>query len=156
MVTIRTKKKKEKKPSFSFEDSVKADVKLRSLEKRYTERERKKLILNNGDEAIASQLAKIDHMATQAHGEIGDRWPITPRNEKAYARAQALLLHVEQKYGKDSAAFRAVQRRVFRASVHMDNRSIKREHTNVEIVSLPPAMLRPWLYPYGRSERLSE
>jgi len=139
----------------TFEDSLKAKAKLNLLEKRY---EMIKSLVTGKDEKNdlgASVALKAQLIATQGFGEVGDN--ARPSNE-AVEGFQELLEYAmldELEYGKEDEITKTDTVAIFGALANLLNRSVRREHTNVEIVTMPPEMFMPnWLTRAGRESSL--
>ena len=98
---------------------------------------------------------KAQLIATQGLGEVGDR--NRPSNEAVEGFQELLEFcmfdELEHGKGKDNDIAKVNATLLFGAFSNLLNRSIRREHINVEIVIIPPGMFMPG-YAY-RSERVS-
>lgn len=158
MSFFRRKRKKKgatEKQKRSFEDSIKAKAKLNLLEKRYDQIESIVFKDAQGNEITlpALELAKTQLIGSQALGEIGDRYRISKGASKGWKKLLGDYHDSYQENGPDHPMTKAVESLVFEAFVNLMNRSVRREHTDVEIVVLPPEM---FMSDYmRRSERIS-
>jgi len=147
------KKKEDGKKKRGFEDSVKAKAKLNLLEKRYEIIQSLIASVTEGQEYDASKLLKAQIIATQGLGEVGDK--NRPSNEALEGFQELLEFQMldELDHGKDSEITKVDGVALFGALANLYNRSLRREHTDVEIVMLPPEM---FMSDYmRRSERVS-
>ena len=153
---MKFRKKKETKPTTSFEDSMKAKAKLNLLEKRY------ELILEMISEGADSEvlnsflsLAKLQVVATQGLGELGDS--ARPSNEAIEGFQELMEIYKMDliDHGKDSEICKTDETAIMGALVNLWNRSIRKEHTNVEIVTFTPEMfMQGYLQRRGTVETL--
>jgi len=154
VLKLRKKKEKEIKTTTSFEDSIKAKAKLNLLEKRYDYL--LNLISDNNELKGLVDLLKLQVISTQGLGEVGDS--ARPSNE-ADEGIQELLEYYKMdilEYGKESEICRTDETLIIGALVNLINRSIRREHTNVEIVTVPPEMFMPgWMLRSSRESSLA-
>jgi len=147
VLKLRKKKDKEK-PKLGFEDAIKAKARLNLLETRY---ELIKALTaenpnaKNGDdkELDSSKMAKLITVATQGFGEVGDK--ARPSNEavEGYQELLEMCMLDELDYGKGNEIDKVNATLLAGASANLFNRSIRREHTNTEIVTIPPEMFMP-------------
>jgi len=154
LLKIRKKKPKEEKPKSTFEDSLRAKTKLNLLEKRYETMEGLVAGSDPDSELASSKVLKTQIVGTQGFGEIGDN--NKPSNEALEGWQELLELtmldELDYKQGGEET-HKVNTTLVFGALANLSNRSLRREHTNVEIVTVPPELFMPsWLM---RSERTS-
>lgn len=92
-------------------------------------------------ELKASQMLKIMYKASQAGGEMGERFALTKRSHNAWRWLLLKWAHSEAEYGEDHNMTKVLANLILGASVDMTNRAVKTKDTDVEIVSLPLEML---------------
>jgi len=156
LIKIRKKKGDGTKKVSSFEDSIKAKAKLNLLEKRY--QMIKSLVGDEKLEGINSLLdvLKLQIIATQGLGEVGDK--ARPSNESVEGLQELIEMYNLDliTHGKDSEIAKLDEALILGSLVNLLNRSIRREHTNVEIVTVPPELYMPsWMWRAGRESSLA-
>lgn len=161
----RIRGKKKEKRDATFEDAFKAKVKLDLYE------DRKKIIKNIHDRVVMGKdgkpklgqngkpiltdsptlaMLKAQFLGSQAFGEIGDRVKITPKASMAFHKMVAMYRLKQQKYGEENC--RALECMVLTGWFNMLNRSVRKEHTDVQIATPPPMFGSGYGF---RSERIS-
>ena len=141
---LRKKREGEKKKKRGFEDSMKAKAKLNLYEKRYEIIERLEMTTQDEEKGNvnvgAGNIAKVALIATQALGEIGDRYRISKKAAKGWKKLLGDYFDSQIHNGLSHPMTTELEGLVFEAFVNLMNRSVRREHTDVEFVLLPPEM----------------
>jgi len=156
VLKVKKKKDGEKKSTTSFEDSMKAKAKLNLLEERYNLV--KSLVATdqqNVNELNVSKILKLLTIGTQGLGEVGDK--ARPSNDavEGFQELMEMAMLDELEYGNGNDIDKVNNTLLFGALTNLINRSIRREHTNVEIVTIPPEMFMPgWLLRSSRESSL--
>lgn len=152
------RKKEGTKIRAGLEDALKAKAKLNLLEERF---KLMRSLVSKNPENQEEELSSIDVMkmltiASQGFGEVGDN--ARPTNEAVEGIQELLEMTMldELEYGKGNNIDKVNSALVFGAICNLLNRSIRREHTNVEVVTLPPEMFMPnWMLRAGRESSLA-
>jgi len=157
VLKLRRKKKEAPAKRKTWEDAINAAGKRTMLETRYEENDR--LNITTTDEkgnkvnVAAGEVAKSTFKTTQALGEIGDRYRISKKAAKGWKKLLGDYHDSEVNNGPKHPMTKALESLVFEARLNLVNRSLRREHTDVEIVIPPPGLLQSG---YGyRAERTS-
>lgn len=163
MVKVYVKNKileeiKQKKAPTRFEEALKAKAKLSLFDIR------QKIIENlevkvptdkNGEiKPAAIDFLKLQFIATQGLGEIGDKARPTKKALKGLQRLYGKYLLAEATYGTNHPLTKVYGALLFQAFTGLLNRSVRREHTNVEVVIPPAEMFLPyWMQPPQKTLR---
>jgi len=132
------------KMSSRFEDALKAKAKLNLFEKRQDMVQAIQVLLEGVDvPAESAEFLKMQFLATQGLGEIGDKARPSKKSLQGLQRLYGKMLLSEEKYGVSHRLTRGLKVMVFQALCGLLNRSVRREHTNVEVVMPPPEMFNP-------------
>lgn len=125
-------------------DSIRAGVRNKLLEERFaavdeiqfgelSEKDGKDVAIETEASTIMRQFFK----ATLAAGQIGEKYPISAKNFRAYKSLYALYLHYAVKFGNGHALVLQVKEYAWEAFMNMVNRSVKPGDVDVKIVDLP-------------------
>ena len=131
------KKKEDGEKKKGLEESLKAKIKATQLQERYGMMKSLIASVTEGQEYDASKLLKAFTIATQGLGEVGDK--NRPNNEALEGCQELLEFQMldEIDHGKDSEVTKVDGVAIIGAFYNLCNRSLRREHTDVEIVLLP-------------------
>ena len=130
-------KKKEEEKGHSFTDALKAEVRLRLLERRMEAWKKLTVKLNRDEPSYAHMIEKTALWSSLAHGEMGDRFKITKNAQVAWKNLVLGLLSAEETYGKDHPLTQTLLRLVYLVALDFTHRSVSSKHTDVEIVTPP-------------------
>ena len=145
-LTVRKKKEDGKKKS-GLEQSLKTKTKLTQVSERYAMMKALRAMLNPEEELEASKILKAQVIATQGLGEVGDK--NRPSNVALEGYEELIQFHAmdEFAYGKDSEITKTDSIVLVGVLANFFNRCIRREHTDAEMLVLPPEF---WMSDYTR------
>jgi hypothetical protein len=86
----------------------------------------------------------MEAIASMFHGEIGERFGIDERNQRAWKRILMKLKVAERKYGHEHPWTQVLFETAYSIAIDFIYRSVRTKHTDVEIVRMPMEYLSPF------------
>jgi len=141
----------------SFSDLMKAKARLNLYEKRLKMIQSLIAGAKENEELDVSKLLKLQIIATQGLGEVGDTARIHNDAVEGLQELFEMAMLDELEYGKGNEINKVDSTLIFGALVNLLNRSIRREHTDVEIVDITDLLLSMsgYMQRAGRTSSLS-